>query len=488
MPRDGSTFRHAPARPPAVAARAMVATSQPTATLAGLKILEQGGTAADAAIAAAAVLGVTEPMSTGIGGDMFAIVHRDGELVGLDAAGPAPAEIDRPEKIDLSGPNSVDVPGAVAGWGALSERFGRLGLDTCLRSAIEIAERGFAVSHHAARSWADAELIPAEYTPAPPRGATVCFPDQAATLKVIAENGPDAMYKGPIADEIAASCWLSETDLAGYVPQWTTPLSHEFRGVQVHELPPPTQGVAALEALGILEHLSESDEDVLADQVRAVSLALDDAFVHVRDGADVTRLLSEDHLRARAAAAAVAAREPGGGTVYLCVVDEDRMAVSFIQSVFASFGSGVLVPGTGIVLNNRAACFAISGRVEPGRRPYHTLLPGMLTGTDGSLIGPFGVMGGFIQAQAHAQFVVGAVHDDMDPQAALDRARFRVEGRSVHLEPPLWDQEQSIVTAGLRPIRSPEISSFGGGQAIFVAGEALIGGSDARKDGLAAGL
>jgi gamma-glutamyltranspeptidase / glutathione hydrolase len=475
-------FRLAPARPPVVGTRGMVATSQPTATLAGLAMLDRGGNAVDAAIAAAAVLGVTEPMSTGIGGDAFAIVHRAGETVGLDAAGPAPASADPRGGVAASGPRSIDVPGAVAGWAALSERFGRLGLDTCLGPAIDLAADGFAVAAHTARYWAEASCAPASM-PAPGVGARVRLPDQGLTLRAIANSGPAVLYRGEIAERIAAVSWLSEADLAAYAPQWLTPLQRAFRDVRVLELGPPTQGVAALEALALVDELG----DTLEAQIHAVSLALEDAFAHVRDRADVSALLSSEHVRARARARPGPASEPGGGTVYLCAIDEDRMAVSFIQSLFASFGSGVLVPGTGIVLNNRAACFAVAGGVQPGRRPYHTLMPGLLLGADGGLIGPFGVMGGFIQAQAHVQFVLAALRSELDPQAALDAPRFRLDGGDVHLEPPLWEHASAVSGLGLRPVRSEDISGFGGGQAIFVSGEALFGGSDARKDGFAAG-
>jgi gamma-glutamyltranspeptidase/glutathione hydrolase len=208
----------------------------------------------------------------------------------------------------------------------------------------------------------------------------------------------------------------------------------------------------------------------------------------VRDGADVHFLLSPEHLRARASTCAQRVTELAGGTVYLCAVDEDRMAVSLIQSLYMHFGSGVLVPGTGIALNNRAACFVVNGRVEPGHRPYHTIIPGMLLEPDRSLVGPFGVMGGFIQAQAHVQFVIGALDEELDPQAALDRPRFRVQDGEVHLEPGLWEHADSLRPLGLTPVRSTDTSAFGGGQAIFLRGDALVGGSDARKDGYAGGI
>ena len=481
---DRSSFRLAPARPPAIALNGMVATSQPAATRAGLRMLERGGNAMDAAIAAAAVLGVTEPMSTGIGGDVFAIVSHGDEIAGLDGAGPAPAVVDSPLEIAESGPRSVNVPGAVAGWGALAERFGRLGLDACLSDAIDVAENGFALGFHAARLWDEATHGPNEWMPAPPPGTRVRFPELATTLRAIADDGPSAFYEGPIGEAIAGASWLSESDLAGYNPCWVEPLELEFGGVRVLELPAPTQGVAALEALGLIELLG----DGLANQVDAMRLSLADAFMHVRDGADVRFLLSPEHLRKRSEAAAVNATELAGGTVYLCAVDNERMAVSLIQSVYFHFGSGVLVPGTGIVLNNRAACFAVNGAIEPGRRPYHTIIPGMLLERDRSLIGPFGVMGGFIQAQAHVQFVLGVLAEELDPQAALDRPRFRVEGAEVHLEPGLWDQAEAVRALGLEPVRSHDITPFGGGQAIFLRGDSLVGGSDARKDGYAAGL
>ena len=231
----------------------------------------------------------------------------------------------------------------------------------------------------------------------------------------------------------------------------------------------------------------DHDEPTLAAQVDCVRLALEDALAYVRDGADVAWLLASERLAARRGERARPAAEPAGGTVYLCAVDSDGMAVSFVQSLFESFGSGVVAPGTGVVLQNRGACFAVSGHVEPGRRPYHTIIPGLLA-RDGRLLGPFGVMGGFLQAQAHVQLVSALLDDGLDPQAALDRPRFRVDGTAVRLERGLWDRAGELERLGLDVVRSDDTREFGGGQAITVAGDVLLGGSDARKDGHAAGF
>jgi gamma-glutamyltranspeptidase / glutathione hydrolase len=472
------SYRFAFGRPPAVAANGMVATSQPLATRAGLRTLEQGGNAADAALAAAAVLAVTEPMSNGIGGDCFAQVWRDGKLEGLDSAGPAPAGADPVMPVEQDGPRSVTVPGVVAGWAALAERHGRLGLDVCLEAAIEAAEGGFAVAPITAASWS---RHGGPLGPPPSVGDVVRMPELAAVLRRIAAEGSQAFYTGEVAEAICSASWLEGPDLAGFEPSWVEPLRLEYKGVEVCELPPPTQGVCALEALGLLERSSPG----LAGKIRCVQLALEDALERVRDGADVSELISPAFLDARRGRASVT--EPPGGTVYLCAVDRDRMAVSLIQSLFDPFGAGVVAPGTGVVLQNRGALFSVSGAVESGRRPYHTIIPGMLF-RDGELLGPFGVMGGMIQAQAHVQLVSAMVDDGLDPQAALDRPRFRVDGEAVRLEEGLWEHEPDLQRLGYQTVRETDTSAFGGGQAILVVGEALVGGSDPRKDGYAGGI
>jgi gamma-glutamyltranspeptidase/glutathione hydrolase len=460
----------------------MVATSQPLATRAGLRALEQGGNAADAALAAAAVLCVTEPMSTGIGGDCFALVWRDGKLDALDSAGPAPLKAEPLVPVAEDGPRSVTVPGAVAGWASFAERHCRLGLDANLAAAIDAAEHGFAVAPRTAASWQRAGGPP-EFGASPRVGDVVRLSDLGATLRRIASEGPDGFYRGSVAEAIASASWLDEDDLAAFEPSWVEPLRISYRGTEVAEMPPPTQGVVALEALGLLERSLPS----LASRIRCVKLALEDGLARVRDGADVSELIDPAYLDRRRSGAEAAVSEPAGGTVYLCAVDENRMAVSFIQSLFEAFGSGVVAPGTGVALQNRGACFAVSGAVEPGRRPYHTIIPGMLM-RDGELLGPFGVMGGFIQAQAHTQFVSAIVDDGLDPQAALDRPRFRVDGDVVRLEEGLWERDADLEPLGYRTVRETETSGFGGGQAILVQGDALVGGSDPRKDGYAGGL
>jgi gamma-glutamyltranspeptidase / glutathione hydrolase len=255
-----------------------------------------------------------------------------------------------------------------------------------------------------------------------------------------------------------------------------------YRGVEVAELPPPTQGVAPLEALAILG----DDPPELPELVRAVALALEDALATVRDGDDVGHLLSDEHVAARRRELPGRVAEPGGGTVCVCAVDGDRMAVSLLQSLYEAFGSGVVAGSSGVVLNNRAAGFAVQGAVVGGTRPYHTLIPGMLT-RGSELVGPFGLMGGFIQAQSHVQFLARLVPDG-DPQVAIDHGRFRIDGSAVSLEQPLWDFAQELERIGLHVRREAARDLFGGGQAIVVREETLFGGSDSRKDGCALGI
>ncbi len=463
----------------------MVATGQTLATLHGLDVLREGGSAADAAICAAAVLCVTEPHATGVGGDLFALIREpSGALHGLDAAGPAPRDAPR-DPPDYEGPHSVDVPGAVAGWGELSTRFGRVGLERCLEPAIELAAAGVPAAFNCAALWQASPRAPVALGAPPDFGERYRLPELADTLRSIAAQGPGCLYTGEIAEAIAQHTWLTVDDLAAYQARWVEPLTVTYRGIEVSELPPPTQGVAALEALAIL---GERDAG-LREQVSAVGLALEDALATVRDGADVAGLLAPEHLAARRGQLPGPVAEPAGGTTSVCVVDRDGMAVSLLQSLYESFGSGVVAGDTGIVLNNRAAGFAVQGEVIGGTRPYHTLIPGMLTRT-GELVGPFGLMGGMIQAQSHTQFVCELMRGGEgpgDPQAALDRGRFRIDGRTLNLEPPLWDKADELDGLGLTVRNATDRAPFGGGQAIIRRDGTLFGGSDARKDGCALG-
>jgi gamma-glutamyltranspeptidase/glutathione hydrolase len=471
------------ARPPVVAARAMVASSQPTATAAGLRMLRRGGNAADAVLAAAAVLCVSEPTATGPGGDLFALVSDSGHVEGIDAAGPAPRGATAGEAAERYGPRSATVPGAVAGWSLLAERHGRLGLDRCLEDAIELAQEGFAVGPRSAAAWAAAPTVPSGFGPPPAVGTRVRLPELGRTLAEIAAGGPSVFYRGKVAEAICEATWLSEEDMADFRTRLVEPLATTYMDHTVLELPPPTQGIVALEGLALLERTAGS----LADQIRCCRLALEDGFRHVRDGAEVGTLLEPAALARREQEEARLVLEPAGGTVYVCAVDADGMAVSLVQSLFERFGSGVVAPGTGVILHNRGFGFAVTGGVEPGHRPYHTIIPGMLL-RDGKLAGPFGVMGGFIQAQAHIQLIHGLLGEGLDPQAALDRPRFRVSGRRVLLESDLWDRADEVAAQGLEPVREADTYLFGGGQAIMrTPSGTLIGGSDSRKDGYAGG-
>ena len=468
----------------------MVATSHPLATRAGARALERGGNAVDAALAAAAMLCVAEPGHTGIGGDLFAQLWWEGELVGLNGSGRAPGELPQDAAVTELGPTSVTVPGTVRAWADLAERFGRLGLDVSIADAVDAAERGIAATERVALHWASAtERAP---WPAPARGEVYRLPELAQTLRRIAAEGPDALYRGRVAEQIAEASWLSETDLVGHASEWVVPLRLAYRGVEVCELPPNGQGAAALIALGLLEGLP----DTLHSRIEATKLALADAYGHLSDAPLPEFLLDAGHLAERRALVSPdrvlhpePSTPPRGGTTYLCAVDGERNAVSLIQSTYYHFGSGVLAGDTGIVLQNRGWGFTGGpNRLEPGKRPFHTIIPGMLL-RDGELWGPFGVMGGAMQAQGHVQLVHGLVARGLDPQRALDAPRFRVDaGREVQLEPGLAGELEPLRELGHDAVVAADEHGFGVGQCVLVEGEALVGGSDGRGDGCASGV
>ena len=494
--------------------RGMVATSQPLATEAGLQILRDGGNAIDAAVAAAAVLCVVEPAMTGPGGDLFSLIWRDGELHGLNASGRAPAAAN-PDELQIipeHGPLPITVPGAVAGWAALCEMHGHLGLERCLRAAITIAESGFELTPVIAGMWAAETARLASYPeaarvwlPAPTVGERRRLPDLAGTLRRIADEGPNGFYRGQVADAMCSVSPLTLADLAAHEVQWVTPLRYRYRGIDVCEIPPNGQGVTALQALGICDALAIPFSERLDRthlHAEALKLAFADTYRYVSDGPLPTGYLDPAYLAERRAlidpvraGSPRAGALPRGGTVYLCAVDEDRNACSLIQSIYFHFGSLVVAPGTGVTLQNRGHCFNLEpghpNRMAPGQRPRHTIIPGMLIDND-TLLGPFGVMGGHMQPQGHLQVVSSLLDRGLDPQAALDEPRFRLDladGEwTLALEQGLWEHGTGLAARGHRVLLDPDSTAFGGGQVILSRDGALFGGSEPRKDGFAGGL
>lgn len=477
--------------PPAVAATVMVATSHPLATQAGLRTLEQGGNAVDAALAAAAIATVAEPNTNGLGGDLFAIVWKEGTLEGLNGSGRSPAVLES-SVVEPTGPRSVTVPGAVRAWADLALRHGRFGLDQALAPAAELAEAGVACSARIAELWAGTGHPP---WPAPRVGESYRLPELARTLRRLASEGPDAFYQGEVAAAIASACWLSEDDLASHVSEWVTPLRLAYHGREICELPPNGQGATALLALALIDGL----EPTLHNQLEAMKLALADAYAHIGDAPLPAGLLDPSHIASRRALIAPGqvlspspSRLADGGTAYLCVVDGDGMAVSLIQSLYMSFGSRVVAPGTGVVLQNRGACFVSDdghpNALAPSKRPFHTIMPGLLL-RDGKLLGPFGLVGGAMQPQGHLQFVHRLVDLGDDPQAALDAPRWRVgDDWQIELEPGLAGCAAELRRVGHPVTLATSPHAFGAGQAIIrLPSGALAGGSDSRADGYAAG-
>ncbi|MFN8470750.1 MAG: gamma-glutamyltransferase [Anaerolineae bacterium] len=513
-----------------------VATSQPLAAQAGLRILQAGGNAVDAAVATAAALNVVEPISTGIGGDVFALIWNGSGPYALNASGRAPAAL----TLDLLrsrgyasmpylGPLAITVPGAVAGWCEAVERFGRMSMAEVLAPAIAYAEQGFPVTPIIARGWANQVGKLLEYSGAdgggyllggraPRAGEVWRQPALARSLRAIAEGGRDAYYRGPIAQAIAetvqaAGGVLAAEDLAANRPTWEDPISVDYRGVQMLETPPNGQGLAALIALGVargwpLSKLGFGTADTVHLLAEAMKIGWADALEYVADPtfapAPLADLLNADYAasRARDVVPSRASQYPAGrfasasDTVYLTVVDADRNAVSFINSNYAGIGSGVVVRDWGIALQNRGANFSLdpthANVVAPGKRPYHTIIPAMAL-RDGRPWLSFGVMGGFMQPQGHVQVLINMVDFGMDPQAALDAPRWSVEPSTgeLTLEHGLGGVADALARLGHRvSVAAPEEGAqFGGGQVIMIDPETnmLHAGSDPRKDGCAVG-
>jgi gamma-glutamyltranspeptidase/glutathione hydrolase len=510
----------------------MIATSQPLAVQAGLDVLRRGGNAVDATIAAAAVLGVVEPMSTGVGGDAFALVwHAETQtLHALNASGYAPkkATIEAYRErgftaLPQDGILSVTVPGAPRGWEALLQRFGSYKLGELLQPAIEYAERGFPVMEVAADRWQRYEsrlkLDPDAASTyllngrAPRPGEIFKNPKLASTLKVLAREGVEAFYEGQIAEQLvkaseARGGLLTRGDLRDYRPQWVEPLSVEYRDLTVYEQPPNAQGLVALLALSILADfdlaaMGPGSPEYLHRVIEALKLAFADGRKLIADPrfADVPieQLLSPDYAAERRALITEQVLEisslgaPEGGTVYVTVVDEQRNVVSYIESIYLPFGSGVVAGETGILLQNRGALFTLDSQhpncLEPHKRPYHTIIPAMAFRAEKPYLS-FGVVGGFMQPQGHVQLLCNLIDFGMDLQGAIEAPRVRyLDGRRVALEGGIPDAaREELRRRGHEIITGAQ--NFGGAQAILIDPEtgALAGGSDPRKDGCAQGF
>ena len=520
--------------------RNMVATSHPLAVQAGLRMLMKGGNAVDAAIAAAAAMTIVEPVSNGLGSDAFCILWDGSQLHGLNASGRAPAAwtpgyFTAKYGADAKAPprrgwDSVTVPGAVGGWVALSERFGKLPFADLLESAIEVAERGYAVPFVVRQKWAAAARL-AELTSQPgfaqaflPRGRApeigerFVFADAARCLRLIAQTRGQALYGGEIAEAAAQSARahgaaITVQDFAACRAQWVAPIDQAYRGHTLHEMPPNGQGIAALIALGIVSHFDIASMPVDGVdsqhlQIEAMKLAFADCHRYVADPSSmevsVEQMLDRAYLASRARLIDMKRAQdfgPGnparGGTIYLSAADESGMMVSFIQSNFMGFGSGVVVPGFGLSLQNRGHGFSLDAKspnvVAPGKLPFHTIIPGFLT-KDGEPLMSFGVMGGNMQPQGHLQSLVRMLDYRQHPQAACDAPRWRHQaGLEINVEATMNPTTvQGLAGRGHRiDVINDSYQDFGAGQFIWRLGSAAVEGymaaSDARRDGQAAG-
>ncbi|MDR3332323.1 MAG: gamma-glutamyltransferase family protein [Synergistaceae bacterium] len=535
MEFNALNYRYPSRRSVVYGSRGMVATGQPLAAQAGLDILKRGGNAVDAAIAAAACLTVVEPTSNGIGSDAFALVWFNGKLRGLNASGFSPKAANASEllsagfkQIPTLGWYAVTVPGAPSCWAALASEFGRLPLTESMAAAISYAEHGHAVAPSTAKAWTNAhakysrECSGEEFKPwfdtfcpngrAPSPGELWRSGGHASALEAIARSGAEEFYRGRLAERIDEyarryGAWLSGDDLAEYRPEWVEPIMINYRGYDVWEIPPNGHGISALMALGILKGFDFSGSREYAPTyhrlIEAMKLAFVDTRKHVADPRfmkyTAAELLSEAYAADRRALIGEKALdpEPGtppakGGTVYLCTADEDGNMVSMIQSNYMGFGSGLVVPGLGIALQNRGSNFNLDPEspncLAPSKKPYHTIIPGFLT-KDGKPIGPFGVMGGFMQPQGHVQVVTNLVDFAMNPQEALDAPRWQwTNKRTVELEQGVPNHiALDLASRGHDIIVKEDPTSFGRGEMILRTEQGtLVGATEPRTDGCVA--
>lgn len=508
--------------------KGMVATSQALAAQAGLTILQQGGNAIDAAIATAACLTVVEPTSNGIGGDSFALVWTKGKLYGLNASGPAPQKISA-ELVRAAGYDQmpswgwlpVTVPGIPAGWAALSGRFGRLPLPTVLQPAIQYAAEGFAVSPVVAKNWQRSyeiyrRLEEEQYRcwfdhftvkgRAPRAGEMISLPNHAKTLAEIGRTKGESFYRGELAEKIDQFSrqyggYLRQSDLADFSPEWVEPIKVNYRGYEVWEIPPNGHGLVALMALNLLNGLEltgKDSADTCHKQIEAMKLAFADGKKYIAEPGSMTvtaeELLSPGYAARRRQLIGDWALQPAagdprcGGTVYLAAADGEGNMVSYIQSNYMGFGSGLVVPGTGISLHNRGCNFTLdpahANCLEPGKRPYHTIIPGFLT-KDGQAVGPFGVMGAFMQPQGHVQVINNTIDFHLNPQAALDAPRWQWTGdKQVEVESHFPRHiAEALERRGHQVSITLEPNGFGRGQIIWRNRDGVLaGGTEPRSD------
>ncbi|MCP3741481.1 gamma-glutamyltransferase family protein [Rossellomorea sp. BNER] len=515
----------------AFAKKGMVATSQPLASQAGLEILQKGGNAIDAAIATAAVLTVVEPTSNGIGGDAFALVWVKGKLHGLNASGPSAKSISIEavkekghEKMPVHGVIPVTVPGVPSAWAELSKRFGKLSLKEVLAPAIRYAEEGYPISPVLGKYWGLAykkfrEIFKSdEFKPwfdtfapkgrAPLIGEMWSSPGHASTLRSIAETEGESFYRGELAGKISSYMkayggFLSEEDLADYRAEWVDPISTSYRGYDVWEIPPNGQGLVALMALNIAKGFDFSEKeavDTYHKQIESMKLAFTDGKAFITEDKDmplsVDELLSEQYAKDRRDLIGEEAifpenyEPPKGGTVYLAAADDEGNMISFIQSNYMGFGSGIVIPGTGIGLQNRGHDFSLDpehpNALKPGKKTYHTIIPGFLT-KGNEAIGPFGVMGGYMQPQGHFQVMMNTIDFHLNPQAALDAPRWQwMKEKQVLVEPGFPNYiAQALARKGHSIQVATDHGAFGRGQIIWRNPETgvLMGGTESRTDG-----
>ena len=509
----------------------MVATSQPLAAQVGLDTLKRGGNAVDAAIATAAALTVVEPTGCGIGGDAFAIVWFHGALHGLNASGQAPRELTPAAvkaqghtEMPLYGWTPVTVPGCPAGWATLSERFGVLPFADLLQPAIELAREGFPISPVISYLWQKdftqfSEHLKGEATAhwfttfapdgSPPAAGEIFRSEaHAKTLESLARSRCESFYNGKLAEAIDSFSrqtdgFLRKEDLAGYQPEWVEPIKANYHGYDIWEIPPNGQGMVALMALKIASAIKLTERETVESYhtlIEALKLAYVDGHKYITQkdcmSVSVEELLSDTYVNERSKLIGEHALTPqagdpkSGGTVYLATADKDGNMVSFIQSNYHGFGSGVVIPNTGIAMQNRGHNFSLDpthdNYLAPGKKTFHTIIPGFIT-KNSKAIGPFGVMGAFMQPQGHLQMIVNMLDFGLNPQAALDAPRWQwLSGKKIGLEPTVPQQiVQGLAARGHEVDIASDVTSYGRGQILLRDPETgtLCGATESRTDG-----